>query len=162
MHLYNEFFGKDNCEIYGLDCDFSYNVYHEDNVHLLYTNQDSIEELNKTSNEFKDIKFDIIIDDGGHRVNQQFNTLLAYHSFVKENGIYIIEDLHLNLFGDWGKYTDSPLFYLTTKQKPGILSLEQYLELNDCINHITIFKIHNNRCRFNQQSITSLLTLNKK
>ncbi len=46
--------------------------------------------------------FDIIIDDGGHRMNQQitsFNTLFKY---LKSGGLYIIEDLHTSYWKNFG------------------------------------------------------------
>jgi hypothetical protein len=37
--------------------------------------------------------FDIIIDDGGHRIEQQVTSFIALFPFVKKGGFYIIEDL---------------------------------------------------------------------
>ena len=41
-------------------------------------------------NEFK---FDIIIDDGSHELNHQVTSLLFFLKHLKENGIYIVEDV---------------------------------------------------------------------
>ena len=38
--------------------------------------------------------FDIVIDDGGHTMNQQQTSLGALFQFVKPGGCYVIEDLH--------------------------------------------------------------------
>ena len=160
LHLYNEFFGPENCELYGLDIEPGYSQYHADNVHLFRTDQDSIDLLKETAKNFGDIKFDIIIDDGGHRYNQQLNTLLAYHNLVRTDGIYIIEDLHTNIDRTWGDFEDSPLNYLITKKKSNFISVEQYLELNDIIKCATIFRRTNEKGSCEKASITSILKVN--
>lgn len=38
--------------------------------------------------------FDIIIDDGGHTMNQQITSFKILFPFLKSGGIYVIEDLH--------------------------------------------------------------------
>lgn len=39
-------------------------------------------------------EFDIIIDDGGHHMNQQIVSFLTLFPHLKKGGIYVIEDLH--------------------------------------------------------------------
>ena len=46
--------------------------------------------------------FDIIIDDGGHRMNQMILTFIAASPHVKPNGVYVIEDVHTAY---WNHYT---------------------------------------------------------
>ena len=46
--------------------------------------------FNFNGNEFK---FDIIIDDGSHELNHQVTSLLFFLNHLKENGIYIVEDV---------------------------------------------------------------------
>lgn len=41
--------------------------------------------------------FDLIIDDGGHTHQQQFNTLLASIGYLKREGMYVIEDIHTSI-----------------------------------------------------------------
>ena len=38
-------------------------------------------------------KFDVIIDDGGHTMNQQRTSLITLSPLVRPGGLYIIEDL---------------------------------------------------------------------
>lgn len=52
---------------------------------------------------FCDVKFDVIIEDAGHEVNQQLNLYKVWKPYLSENGIYIIEDVqaidaHRHLF----------------------------------------------------------------
>jgi len=47
-------------------------------------------------------EFDILIDDGGHTMEQQLATFRGLYSAVKAGGVYIAEDLHTSYHGDWG------------------------------------------------------------
>jgi len=49
--------------------------------------------------------YDIIVDDGGHRMWQQVNSFLALWPHVKPGGIYVIEDLQTNWMEPWGGTT---------------------------------------------------------
>lgn len=46
--------------------------------------------------------FDIVIDDGGHMMNQQTTTFLELYPAVAPGGLYVAEDLHTSYFEDWG------------------------------------------------------------
>lgn len=46
--------------------------------------------------------FDVIIDDGGHTMNQQINSFIALFPFVKSGGFYAIEDLHTSYWTPYG------------------------------------------------------------
>lgn len=163
LRLYNEFFGQENCEIYGLDIDPSQNHYETENVHVYFTNQNSLDYLKKTAKDnFPGVKFDIIIDDGGHEYLQQFNTLLAYYPLLKEDGIFIIEDLHTNVDMNWGNYVDSPLNFLISHNKSSLISYESQVELVDNIDEVTIYKRKNPRGICSGTSITSIITFKKK
>lgn len=46
--------------------------------------------------------FDIIIDDGGHTMNQQITSFKALFPYVKSGGIYVIEDLYTSYWKEFG------------------------------------------------------------
>lgn len=48
--------------------------------------------------------FDIIIDDGGHTMEQQITSFKALFPFLKSGGIYVIEDLHTSYWKEYGGY----------------------------------------------------------
>ncbi len=48
--------------------------------------------------------FDIIVDDGGHTADQQITSFFALFNTLKNNGIYIVEDLHTSF---WQGFQDS-------------------------------------------------------
>ena len=46
--------------------------------------------------------FDLIIDDGGHTMNQQITSFMELFPALKSGGIYVIEDLHTSYWKQWG------------------------------------------------------------
>ncbi len=49
-------------------------------------------------------EFDVILDDGGHTMEQQITSFKTLFPFVKKGGIYIIEDLHTSYWKEYGAY----------------------------------------------------------
>jgi hypothetical protein len=47
-------------------------------------------------------RVDILIDDGGHRMEQQINTFEVLYPHVSANGVYLCEDLHTSYWKKWG------------------------------------------------------------
>jgi len=63
------------------------------------------------------VKFDFIIDDGGHMMNQQISSFEVLFSYVKSGGVYVIEDLHTSYwkyYGGSGSKQDPKAGYGTT------------------------------------------------
>lgn len=46
--------------------------------------------------------FDIIIDDGGHTMQQQITSFTSLFPYLTSGGIYVIEDLHTSYHTSWG------------------------------------------------------------
>ncbi len=103
LEMWNHYFDK-KCTIYGVDinadCLKVPATLKADNIHVIIgsqENKDFWDNFKKTSP-----KFDIIIDDGGHTMNQQIVTYQCMYDMVKENGIYICEDLHTSYWPIFG------------------------------------------------------------
>lgn len=97
LKCWNEYFK--NANIYGADIK-DCSMYDSDKIKTFITNQLKVEELMLLPK-----NNDIIIDDGGHTMEQQqitFKTLFLDN--LKSGGIYIIEDLHTSLFYYGNKY----------------------------------------------------------
>lgn len=48
------------------------------------------------------LEFDVIVDDGGHRMDQQITSLYTLWKAVKPGGVYICEDLDTSYRDDYG------------------------------------------------------------
>jgi hypothetical protein len=46
--------------------------------------------------------FDVIIDDGGHRMHQQIMSFKTLFPYLKKGGLYVIEDLHTSYWKSFG------------------------------------------------------------
>lgn len=47
-------------------------------------------------------RVDVLIDDGGHRMNQQIATFEELYPHLQPEGIYLCEDMHTSYLRDWG------------------------------------------------------------
>lgn len=77
---------------------------------LFILNQADISQLNNFVSQTGG-QLDIILDDGGHRMEQQINSFKVLFPILKSGGMYVIEDLHTSYWKDWGGYgtTQNPL-----------------------------------------------------
>lgn len=94
--MWQEFFP--NAEIYALD-NLEFKQSQEaftqlsDQIHIKAADQANREDLKNAILKFGG-DFDVIIDDGGHLMDQQQISLGYLFTYLNPNGIYIIEDLH--------------------------------------------------------------------
>ena len=102
------------------------------NIEIDYTDQNSKEQL---KNSIGEKMFDLIIDDGGHKVDQQQNTLETYWNHINPGGAFIMEDLHTS--------------YSKSHQADGYETTVDYLLKNQL--HLNNFK--EIRCNFDTQDL---------
>lgn len=93
-----------NAKIYGMDINYSSLILNsfdsKNRVVLFKGNQGDIKDLNTFIKEHGG-DFDVIIDDGGHTMQQQQLTLKTYFKHLKSGGLYVIEDLHTSYLTGW-------------------------------------------------------------
>ena len=132
LKMWQEYFHKDS-KICGIDSEFVYN-----NIYAFTGNQTNRAFLESIIDKLR--YFDIIIDDGGHTMEQQQTSFGYLFKYLSKNGVYIIEDLHTSYSNKekFNKYfnttTLNMLNNLTNTQKiqsDFILKAEkQYIEDN--------------------------------
>jgi hypothetical protein len=85
-----------NATIYGLDIDKSV-LFKEDRIKCYYVDQSKESSLKETTDQiFQENNinsFDIIIDDGSHKLEHMLCSLKVMSEFLVKGGIYIIEDI---------------------------------------------------------------------
>lgn len=91
LRMWKEYFP--NAVIYAVDInDLKY--YQEDRIFIEQCDQTDHIKMNSI---FPNVKFDVIIDDGGHSMFQQQFSLISIFNRLKKGGFYILEDLHTSL-----------------------------------------------------------------
>lgn len=74
-------------------------------------------------------KFDIIIDDGGHTMDQQNLTLFKMFSHLNDNGVYAVEDTHTSYWQRWGgKFDNTNSFLNLAKRLTDIVNQQHFVE----------------------------------
>jgi len=83
-----------NSNIYGADIDTDI-LFQTDRIKTCYVDQLNMTTFGELSNNFGNIKFDLIIDDGLHSIGANFNTLLFALDNLNDNGWIVIEDIDI-------------------------------------------------------------------
>ena len=92
LRAWKEFFIDAN--VFGADIDFNI-LFNENQIETFYCDQTNSDIINQMWNnsKMKNVEFDIIIDDGLHEFNANLSFFENSIHKLKQNGIYIIEDL---------------------------------------------------------------------
>ena len=98
VKFWEDYFSK--AELHFIDITNENILYYSTRSNYHFIDQSNIRKLQR----FGSSKgpFDIILDDGGHTMNQQISSFLALFSSLKSGGLYIIEDLHTSYWTAYG------------------------------------------------------------
>jgi 23S rRNA U2552 (ribose-2'-O)-methylase RlmE/FtsJ len=99
INMWKSVFGK-NSKIIGVDINPKAKIIENKNVNVFIGDQENREFLRKMMSVVGNV--DIVIEDGDHEMNQQINTFEEVFPYVKNNGVFLIEDLHTSYFDDFG------------------------------------------------------------
>ncbi len=99
VKLWESYFTK--ADLHFIDITFDTILYHSQRSHYHLVNQESVIDLQKFIQKTGG-NFDIILDDGGHMMNQQITSFVTLFPHVKSGGIYIIEDMHTSYWRIFG------------------------------------------------------------
>lgn len=161
VKMWKEYF--QNGTIYALDIEDKKH-FEEDRIVIDIADQGKRDVI---TNVFSGKEFDIILDDGGHRMDQQQISLSCLLPRVKSGGIFIIEDLHTSYLPDyWGAYNhpkdNSTLRMLMEMSTRRFTDMKYYISLeeikNICNQIKTIEIFFNNRLDGAHSSCTAIIT----
>jgi len=99
LQMWREYFGK-KATIIGVDINPECKKFEEDGIAVYIGSQENREFLRALKKMIP--KVDILIDDGGHTMNQQITTFEELYSHIDNNGVYLCEDLHTSYWKDYG------------------------------------------------------------
>ena len=92
LQIWEKYFPKAN--IFAIDIDPECKQYETDRIKIFIGDQADKNFLRNVKAKVPQI--DILIDDGGHKAEQQINTFEEMYHHVKTPGVYLIEDIELN------------------------------------------------------------------
>lgn len=99
LHMWRDYFGPD-AQIIGVDIDPRCAALDDDQARVIIGDQADREFLASLPDQFGAL--DIVIDDGGHTMEQQLATFEVLWPAVRDGGVYLIEDLHTSYWPNYG------------------------------------------------------------
>jgi hypothetical protein len=99
LQMWKDYFG-DKAKIYGVDIHPKCKDLEEENIEIFIGSQSDRKFLREIKTQIPPI--DILIDDGGHTMVQQKVTFEELFDQVKDDGVYLCEDLHTSYWLDHG------------------------------------------------------------
>lgn len=99
LRMWKHYFG-DRAHIHGVDVLPGCKAFEEDRVKVFIGDQADRSFLRQLREAVP--RIDILIDDGGHRPEQQIPTFEELYPAISPHGVYLCEDLHTNYMADFG------------------------------------------------------------
>jgi hypothetical protein len=99
LQIWREYFGE-KATIIGVDINPKCKIYNEGNTKIFIGSQEDPSFLDKLKSETP--KVDILLDDGGHTMKQQNTTFDVLFDHVKDDGLYMCEDVHTSYWKNFG------------------------------------------------------------
>ncbi len=99
LQMWKHYFGP-QARIYGIDIDPACQEFAEAQVEILRGSQEDRSFLRSVRERIPHI--DILIDDGGHTMQQQIVTFEELFAHVARDGVYLCEDLHTSYWSEYG------------------------------------------------------------
>ncbi|MFC4161611.1 class I SAM-dependent methyltransferase [Chitinimonas lacunae] len=109
LQMWKNYFGP-KARIVGVDINPFCKTYEEENIHIEIGSQEDREFLRELRDKYG--PFDIVLDDGGHTMTQQVVSLQELYGHVKDNGIYMCEDLHTSYWRSFGGGYRNPFSFI--------------------------------------------------
>ena len=91
LQMWSDYFGKGS-KFFGIDIDPRCKEFENENTKIFIGSQSDRKFLGYVKDNIPPV--DILIDDGGHYMNQQIILFEELFGYVKKNGVYLCEDTH--------------------------------------------------------------------
>lgn len=99
LKMWKDYFGS-NARIIGVDINPECKKFKDKNVEIFIGDQEDRAFLKKLMKKIGPV--DVVIEDGGHTMKQQIHTFEEVYPYVKEDGVFLIEDLHTSYWEGYG------------------------------------------------------------
>ncbi|HEY6975457.1 MAG TPA: class I SAM-dependent methyltransferase, partial [Chitinophagaceae bacterium] len=114
LEMWRKYFGE-KARIVGVDVNPECKKFEEGNTKVYIGSQEDISFLEQLKKEIP--KVDILVDDGGHTMKQQITTFKYLFDHVKDDGVYVCEDLHTSYWKDYGGGLHKPGTFIEFSKK---------------------------------------------
>lgn len=99
LDMWRDYFGK-GCKLYGVDIDPRCRMFEAEDTQIFIGDQGDRDFLRRLRRDIP--RVDILIDDGGHTMQQQIATFEELFPHVADDGVYLCEDLHTSYWAQFG------------------------------------------------------------
>ena len=99
LQMWKDYFGN-KAKIYAMDIDPRCKSLEEENISIFIGSQSDRKFLGSIKSQIPQV--DILIDDGGHTMQQQKVTFEELFDHVKSDGVYLVEDVHTSYWLRYG------------------------------------------------------------
>jgi hypothetical protein len=99
LKMWRNYFGE-RAKIFAIDINPLCKQFEDTNTNIFIGSQSDIEFLEKIKAEIP--KIDILIDDGGHFMNQQITSFEILFDHMNEDAVYLCEDTHTSYWNNYG------------------------------------------------------------
>jgi hypothetical protein len=99
LNMWRNYFGK-KAKIFAIDINPLCKQFETKNTQIFIGSQEDREFLRSVKSQIP--KIDILIDDGGHTMNQQITTFEEMYDHINYDGLYLCEDLHTSYWDLYG------------------------------------------------------------
>ncbi len=109
MQMWKDYFGK-GAQIIGVDIEEKTKSFEEEQIHIEIGSQADRDFLRRLKSKYP--RIDILIDDGGHTMEQQITTFEEMFCHISMDGVYLCEDLHTSYWKEYGGGYKCPDSYI--------------------------------------------------
>ncbi len=99
LNMWRDYFGEEAL-IFAIDINSLCKQFETRNTKIFIGSQEDPDFLKYVKTQIP--KVDILIDDGGHTMNQQIISFEELYDHIKEDGLYLCEDLHTSYWKNYG------------------------------------------------------------
>ena len=114
IQMWKNYFGKD-AQIIGVDIDERCKQFEEEQISIEIGSQE--DENFWAAFKKKYPRVDILLDDGGHTMNQQITTFKQMFPHIKDGGLYMCEDCHTSYIESYGGGMNNPNSFIEFAKK---------------------------------------------
>ena len=109
LQMWKDYFGE-RAQIYGVDINPDCKKYEDDSTRIFVGSQSDRNFLEDLKSKIP--KIDILVDDGGHTMEQQITAFEILFDHIKDGGLYLCEDTHTSYWDEYGGGLSKPGTFL--------------------------------------------------